>query len=193
MVGILLDDREFAFAEYHAYKAAVGGISRFRSREDRLEKLLFDQQTGMRGELGGFLWYYGLDGLWKWDQQRIRRNENPRQGDNGVDFVLPDGRTVNIKSSRLLPGRCVTSYHLYVRPEEPKADVYVGTVVDGRMVHLLGSATHEMLPADVYHGYPFDGAKVLPFEALRPILSNGRDDTVGYLSFPEQGALDLGR
>lgn len=155
----------------NAKSAEIGGKSQIRSQEQRTNTLAEDQLVGqistycasmiLTGSPQGYI------------DAREKANQNPMQGDGGVDISgLPN---VDIKGSLMRYSNNPLNYRLLVRPKERHNNwIYVlGLVPKERSYkcHIVGWAKDQDLPSETYNGpiQSLHGAYVLEGYMLRNI------------------------
>lgn len=141
IVPIHLSDSDMAVIKQVAEKAELGGYSNLRSPVDRMNHLSEDQLVGFSGEYALSLYWCGTSTMFlthAFYSHVYGFSENKVRGDGGID--LP-GTNVDIKTSKLKPGKLISDYHLWVRPREYKPNtIYVLGVMDVEkcVVYLVG-------------------------------------------------------
>jgi hypothetical protein len=170
VLHVQLTEAERQLALDYAGRAAIGGASQVRSREDRQASLHGDQAVGQLGELalskylGGTPLFYQLS--------RTMRDQRPHQGDTGDDLLATN---VDVKCSLMRAGLDPLRYRLLVRPRERhEGAVYVLALVAPDVwstgdVSFVGWCREQDLPAHPARDGPFAGAFVLPATALNPL------------------------
>lgn len=158
---------------YYARKACIGGRSNIREGRSRMDNLHVDQFSGQLGNLAGSVFILGAEqGMSKYIEAREKANENPYKGDGGVDIP---GLPVDVKCSKIRNQlKKLATYNMFIMPREVHNDwIYLQTLANREegeediVVHIMGWAKTEDLPAEVETSGIFKGAFVIPVSKLR--------------------------
>lgn len=169
VIELPITQEELELAMAMSSKSEIGGESRIREKQDRMNNLRIDQFIGTGlGELAGNKYFFSVD---HYVRTREERNKNPFSGDNGSDT---DGYRINYKTSRLRLHSDYMNYKLAVRSHERYKDLSyvlvavqtynitdVNALVFGPIkpkVYLVGWATDQMLDGNQETNGLFGGA-----------------------------------
>lgn len=184
IVQVNLTNDELKIAYDFAKAAELGGVSRVRGFQERIDNLKLDQFIGVGiGELAGNKYFFTVN---DYTTSRTEKNKNPHSGDLGSDTP---GFRIDYKTSRAKKA-ALLEYNLAVRPHERHPEnIYVLILVwtYGRspeemvashpkpIVYLIGWAKDSDLPRDSEQDGIFGpinnqgGAFLIPAIHLRPI------------------------
>jgi len=146
-----IPQEDFNLLKINAEKAAIGGKSQIRKNQVRKEFLYEDQLVGqIANYAASVVLTKSSDGYKK---ARQIANNNPYQGDSGVDIVgLPN---VDVKGSLMRRSADPLNYRLLVRPHERHKNwIYVLCLVppDMNKCFVVGWIKDENLPQKTYDG-----------------------------------------
>lgn len=167
-----IPQEDFNLLKINAEKAAIGGKSQIRKNQVRKEFLYEDQLVGqIANYAASVVLTKSSDGYKK---AREIANNNPYQGDNGVDIVgLPN---VDVKGSLMRRSADPLNYRLLVRPHERHKNwIYVLCLVPSDMnkCFVVGWIKDEDLPQKTYDGeiQALHGAFVVEAKKLNKITN----------------------
>lgn len=115
IVQVTLNEDEVALCRSYARDAEIGGRSNIRGREDRDANLSLDNVVGQYGTLAFACWLLPDCGVDAYVVTREAQNENPTQGDGGIDLL---GIELDVKTSVCRGNQPLREYNLLVRPNE---------------------------------------------------------------------------
>ena len=175
MIRMHLTREELLEIYQDAKKAAMGGKSQIKSKEQRKDKgeVLMDQIVGMIGEYSIAKWKDGHPEAYR--IARHYKNLDPEKGDGGYD--LPRCK-FDIKTSMMRKSQDPTRYRLSVRPDERHPGWTYGQALvpgfeiadlsQGIDVLLAGWALETDLPKEPNGTGKFEGAYTIPVPNLKP-------------------------
>lgn len=151
VINFKIPKEDFNLLKINAEKAAIGGKSQIRKDESRKNFLNEDQLVGqIANYAASVILTQSSDGYKK---AREIANNNPYQGDNGVDIIgLPN---VDVKGSLMRYSADPLNYRLLVRPHERHKNwIYILCLVPPSMdkCFVVGWIRDEDLPSKTYDG-----------------------------------------
>jgi len=151
IIDFNIPQADFDLLKINAEKAAIGGKSQIRKNQVRKEFLYEDQLVGqIANYAASVVLTKSSDGYKK---AREIANNNPYQGDNGVDIVGLSN--VDVKGSLMRRSANPLNYRLLVRPHERHKNwIYILCLVppDMNKCFVVGWIKDENLPQKTYDG-----------------------------------------
>ena len=170
MVVYPIEEKATEMIRYYAKNAEIGGRSRIHGNRDvRNDLISKDQLVGQLCNYALIMYLTGREDLYV--QIREEADENPHQGDQGIDVP---GHKIDIKGRYMHRGPDPMTYSLPVRPKERhRGYIYVlglvPSIAPNTSVNLMGWVWESDMTRTADRFDDFRGAYMTPLTDLHPM------------------------